>query len=149
FTFEKFLAYILNQWPYFLGYGCITGGLLAVFPETISWSVIVLSLGYPILVVGALTVPWDPSKLKPAAPYLPTAVLRIPLLFSTYPALYASSLIMNFCDKMFRRLASRRRFPTTRSSKRYFQEPSFQQTNTDSLNSTRTGSIFSAFNSGR
>lgn len=112
-TFEGFLIYIVGSWTYFVGYGFILGLCSLFFPDFIGWGGMLLSITYPILVIGALGAPHEQQPQRQLSPHhtpSPTAVsqlnwlerqlswiFRFPLVWSMRPALMLTNWIVRAC----------------------------------------------------
>ncbi|TPP67465.1 Etoposide-induced protein 2.4 protein [Fasciola gigantica] len=113
-TFEGFLAYIVECWTYFVGYGFILGLCSLFFPHFIGWGGMLLSITYPILVIGALGAPQQQQKPQKQSPQHTSSstssasqlnwlerqlnwLFRFPLVWSMRPALILTNWIVRAC----------------------------------------------------
>lgn len=95
-TFEGFLQQIVQNWAYFLGYGLPLGLLSQLFPHFIGWGGILLAVGYPWLVIGAMGSQWRPAQLNSTGDWFILTLLRQVLIVSMRPALFVSNRICQF-----------------------------------------------------
>ncbi|CAH8468737.1 unnamed protein product [Heterobilharzia americana] len=95
-TFEGFLAQIVDNWTYFLGYGLPLGCTSVVFPHFIGWGGVILAIGYPVLVIGALGSRWRPFDVSVNVKdeWKILRILRFCLIISLRPALWVSNLVV-------------------------------------------------------
>ncbi|KAH8849545.1 Etoposide-induced protein 2.4 protein [Schistosoma japonicum] len=95
-TFEGFLGRIVDNWTYFLGYGLPLGCASIIFPHFIGWGGVILAIGYPVLVIGALGSRWRPFdvSINVKDEWKVFRLLRYCLIISLRPALWVSNLVV-------------------------------------------------------
>ncbi|KAK4472749.1 hypothetical protein MN116_002703 [Schistosoma mekongi] len=95
-TFEGFLGRIVDNWTYFLGYGLPLGCASIIFPHFIGWGGVILAIGYPVLVIGALGSRWHPFdvSINVKDEWKVFRLLRYCLIISLRPALWVSNLVV-------------------------------------------------------
>ncbi|CAH8464351.1 unnamed protein product [Schistosoma turkestanicum] len=98
-TFEGFLSRIIDNWTYFFGYGLPLGCASIIFPHFIGWGGVILAIGYPLLVIGALGSssclhPFDMMNMNLKNEWKLFRLLRYCLMISLRPALWISNLVV-------------------------------------------------------
>ncbi|CAH8825508.1 unnamed protein product [Trichobilharzia szidati] len=113
-TFEGFLAQIVDNWTYFLGYGLPLGCSSIIFPHFIGWGGVILAIGYPVLVIGALGSRWRPfdDRINVKDEWKVLRLLRYCLIISLRPALWVSNLLVQTGAWIVYQFWLRQNYPT-------------------------------------
>ncbi|VDP47267.1 unnamed protein product [Schistosoma curassoni] len=121
-TFEGFLGRIVDNWTYFLGYGLPLGCASIVFPHFIGWGGVILAIGYPVLVIGALGSRWRPFdvNINVKDEWKLFHLLRYCLIISLRPALWVSNLVVQTTAWFVYQFWFRQNYPITNDESRQF-----------------------------
>ncbi|CAI2725589.1 unnamed protein product [Schistosoma spindalis] len=121
-TFEGFLGRIVDNWTYFLGYGLPLGCASIVFPHFIGWGGVILAIGYPVLVIGALGSRWRPFdvNINVKDEWKLFHLLRYCLIISLRPALWVSNLVVQTTAWFVYQFWFRQNYPITDDGSRQF-----------------------------